>query len=334
LATHLYRLAGPRIGCRFLESTYLLCLGDMRPYAAGNGYLPDPRPEDALIIDRLNAYLIPRGLSLHARKPDAQGRVQAFSLRSLRGLERRTQSSQLDWVPRYLCSQGWPGYYQWKSQIWKHMPDRASGYDRVEGIMLGYPDSAVAGYPGLAIDGPEAVQSQIAGTDQYLCDQPNFWLRWPNTSAPDVATCEQEWGDFLTRAYASATHQQLAQDPVFLRARQRVVEQNPQLFGSERRRLGLEVVSSPLRSIDRQQENWFRQKPARLWEAVAQTADLSQIAELAGGPRLNGHQIAGWLRRGQLGQDPLAAELTQLYSQRHPLAWTNFLKSPPEKSTP
>ena len=327
LASQLYQLAGPRLGCRFFESTYLLCLGDLRPYAAYNGYLPDPTPEDSRTLDRLNEYLVPRGFSLHGRKADFQGRVQAFSLRSLRGLESYTHKTRLSWVPKYSLSSGWPGYYKWKNEIWKGMPDRANGFDRVEGVMLGYPPVAIENFQNLNFLGFQAVRSYVRESDRYLCDEPAFWLRWQDAQHPEVVDREQQWGSFLEKAYATPKHQNIAKDPTFLAARTRVAEQNPDLRGSELERLGLRIEPAPSNRVDSQQEAWFRSRPSGLWQALEASSSLPEIALRSGGPRVTGEQIAEWLRRGTSQADPLAHELAQRYRQLHPVAWDNFIRS-------
>ncbi len=222
LVWELYRAAGPRIGNRFVEPCYLLCLGDLRPYAAWNGFIIDPQPEDEAIYDRINEILVPRGLSIHPRKMDEKGRVEAFSLRSLAGLEKRTRESKLDWVPKYDRATGWPGYYAWKDECYKRLPKGGDAFHLVEGIMLGYPDPAVEHFPELVwSQWPTTVEATIPAASYYLCGKPIFSLRSSDSAHPAVVATETEWENFLTRCYRTSEHQKLAAEPKFVEERLR-----------------------------------------------------------------------------------------------------------------
>ena len=116
LALSLFERAGPKIGCRFVESCYLLTLGDMRPYGDWNGFLQDPQPSDDPVWDALNRELVPRGLSLHPARP-RNGKTPSWGLFSLGGLELRTRQCSIEWVPLYQRSSWWQGFYCWRDRF-------------------------------------------------------------------------------------------------------------------------------------------------------------------------------------------------------------------------
>ncbi len=324
LAQRLYDLAGPRLGCRFVESVYLLCLGDQRPYGSWNGTLKDPGPEDVEAIERLNRFLIPHGYSLHIYGPTANsGEVSAFSIRSLAGLALTTGESRLAWVPRYQRSNGWSGYYAWKSQIWRSFPQRSSGFHKVEGIMLGYPDSAVENYEQLCFDDwPTTVDCSLPEAYTYVCGVPIFSLRFQDSLAPDVMAREQRWRDFLVEAYASPMHRQLARQAEFLAARE--ARARPERISGDERYAESRVRGwsweGPRPQLDSDLERWLHEHWGELAAAANRTSDLYQIARESSHPGLNGEILWNWLLRGSLAVDEPARQWFETFRQQHPEA--------------
>ncbi|MBI3925334.1 MAG: hypothetical protein HY319_07340 [Armatimonadetes bacterium] len=218
LCEELFVPAGPGIGCRFVESCYLLTLGGMRPYGAWNGFMTDPKPEDDAALADLNRFLEPRGLRL-----EPQGKA-SFSLYSLEGLERCTGRSRLSWVPPFRHSEGWEGFERWKKECFRRLdqvPCRL-GQTRghlFEGLMLGYPDAAIEHYEELNPGSPTTITSFAPAIDYYECGLPAYDLRAQDINHPEILACEKDWGDFLRAAYESEPHRRLEQNPAFRDAR-------------------------------------------------------------------------------------------------------------------
>jgi len=323
LAQRLYDLAGPRLGCRFVESVYLLCLGDQRPYGSWNGFLNDPGPEDVEAIERLNRTLMPHGYSLHLYGPDEKGRVSAFSIRSLAGLELTSSESRLAWVPRYQRSTGWSGYYAWKTRIWRSFPERSSGFHKVEGIMLGYPDSAVEHYEQLCFDDwPTTVECTLPEAYTYECGVPIFSLRFQDSRAADVIAREQRWRDFLAQAYASPTHHQLSRGKEFRAAREARVrpDQTSADYRYAESRVRGWSWDGPRPLLNSDMERWLVEHWGELAAAAGRTSDLFQIARDSSHPGLSGEILWNWLLRGSLTVDEPARQWFEAFRQQHPEA--------------
>ena len=330
LARELYRQSGPRLGCRFVEPCYILALGDLRPYAGWNGFIVGYQPEDELTFDRLNRYLVPRGISLHPeRVGEREGKVGAWSLYSLGGLERRTRECRLEWVPKFQRSQGWTGYYQWEEKFsaayMEHVAlSRGHFY---EGFMLGYPDSAIVAVDELfRSPGFARVDACIADADYYTNGMPVYEVRAQDYNRPDVQQNERDWGGFLTGAYASPEHKSLAAEPDFQAARQ--LQATPPDF---RYQEGVRLAPKPeaLRAISTSNtasQKWLVANPSVLTEALQ--ADLSALAaKVQVDPRfpVRPEVVKAWVLRGAFFSEPVAVELARLYKQRFPKEYAALL---------
>jgi len=326
LVRELYQLAGPKIGSRFVESCYLLCLGDLRPYGAWNGFMVDPAPGDDEIVDKLNRYLVPRGYSLHMHAPRPGGQVESFSIHSLEGLDKRTRETKLAWIPRYHRESGWTGYYQWKKDIYKRLPTGGNTFDRVEGVMLGYPDAAVDHQEEMVWSNwPTTVAAYLPESACYDCGLPVFSLRWQDSSDLGLVALEEEWRSFLGRAYASPTHRELAADKQFVAARRQKLSQESDKQGfprgdvryGESRRLGYTWQSDEKRDLDSELERWLPAHTGELATALAANSDLQQVAEAAGLPRLRSHHLWSWIVRGSCAPGGNAASLFQAFGEHN-----------------
>lgn len=332
LAHELFRQAGPRLGSRFVEPCYLLALGDMRPYAGWNGFIRDYQPDDELTCDRLNRYLVPRGISLHPERVGARtDRVGAWSIYSLGGLERRTRECRLDWVPKFQRSQGWTGYYQWQNKFSAALQEHValSQGHFSEGFMLGYPDSAIDAvdqlfrYPSFA-----RVDACIPNADYYVCGMPVYHLRAQDYDRPDSQTRERDWGAFLTAAYASSEHQNLAAEPDFQAAR-RAQAMPPDLRYQEGVRLSAQPASlRPTSSSNTSAQKWLVDNPAVLSEALQSQSDLHALAsKVQVDPRfpVDREVVREWVLRGAYYGEPVAVELARLYQQKYPKEYAALL---------
>lgn len=328
LVRELYDLAGPKIGCRFVESCYLLCLGDLRPYAAWNGFMSDPQPEDDETIDRLNRYLVPRGYSLHVHRPKPGARQGSFSLHSLEGLDKRTRETELAWIPRYHRETGWVGYYQWKKDIYKNLPDKGKyNFDKVEGVMLGYPDVAVERFPELIwSDWPTTVDAYLPESRFYICGLPVYSVRWQDASDPGLVALEREWRSFLAAAWANPAHKELASEPSFVKARrQRAAEDtrpeelpNGDTRYAESLRYGYTWRGREERELDTDLERWLPAHTEVLERALRENSNLQEVAEASGYGRLRSEHLWSWILRGSCLPDTDAGRLFATFQQRHP----------------
>ena len=336
LVKELYRIAGPKIGSRFVEPVYLLVLGDLRPYGAWNGFMVDPTPEDEVVIEKLNSYLLPRGYSLHPRTPNDQGRVDAFSLRSLAGLERRTKESLLPWVPKYDRAAGWAGYYSWKAAIYAALPKERDkdAFHYVEGIMLGYPDSAVEQYGEFDFGNwPTTVDASIPSAYFYLNGVPIFSLRAQDADRPDVSDTEKRWEKFLADCYRTTAHKELARTPEFIEARSRlhaVGKKNPLFTGdgryAEARRLGLTARRQGQPPLTSSHERWLKSNSARLLQAIGKTSDLVEIASVGHEVELTSEHLWSWLLRGSFEPGTPAATLFEEFNRLYPNTYANLYR--------
>ncbi len=328
LVRELYELAGPKIGSRFVESCYLLCLGDLRPYAAWNGPMTDPQPEDDEVIDRLNRYLVPRGYSLHVHRPKPGARPASFSLHSLEGLDKRTRESQLSWIPRYRRESGWAGYYQWKRDIYKRLPDKGKyNFDKVEGVMLGYPDVAVEHFEELVwSDWPTTVDAYLPESRFYACGLPIYSLRWQDASDAGLVALENEWRVFLAAAWDSPTHKTLAAEEAFKKARRRRAadDAKPESLPNgdarydESLRYGYTWRGREATELDSDLERWLPVHFEELRRALAENSNLQEVAEASGNSRLRSEHLWSWILRGSCLPDSEAGRLFETFQQHYP----------------
>lgn len=336
-AFQLYKIAGPRLGNRLVEPCNLLCLGDLRPYASWNGYIRDPQPQDEEVIDRLNQFLVPRGYSLHPKQANPQGQVATYSVHSLAGLEWTTSRSKLAWVPKYSRATGWPGYYAWKEQIHKNLAGVPDEWHKVEGIMLGYSDSAVSHYSEIAFNWPLSVDVWFPGSLFFNCGQPVPGLRWQDCRASDVLEFEQSWGGFLQKAYSEQQLQPFLSDPEFMAERQ---DRNDQKIASFHNQDPYNSAAAERTAADKLEE---------LLRLTPLHADLSKLALLAQLPQNGQFTLKDWIWRGAIpGLDPQARRFYQVFAKSHPqdclqlrtrqlesrLRTTLRAESAPTKSTP
>lgn len=327
LVRELYDLAGPKIGCRFVESCYLLCLGDLRPYAAWNGFMSDPQPEDDETIDRLNRYLVPRGYSLHMHKSPG-AKQGSFSLHSLEGLDKRTRETHLAWIPRYHRESGWPGYYQWKRDIYKRLPEKGKyNFDKVEGVMLGYPDAAVEQFENLVwSDWPTTVDAYLPESRFYVCGLPVYSLRWQDASDPGLVALEQEWRSFLASAWASPSHKRLAAEASFVKARRQRASQdagpetlpNGDTRYAESLRYGYTWRGREELELDSDLERWLPAHADQLQQALRDNSNLQEVAVASGNGRLRSEHLWLWILRGSCQPASDAGHLFEAFQRHHP----------------
>ena len=328
LVRELFELAGPKIGSRFVESCYLLCLGDLRPYAAWNGPMTDPQPEDDETIDRLNRYLVPRGYSLHVHRPKPGAKPASFSLHSLEGLDKRTRETRLAWIPRYHRESGWAGYYQWKKDIYKRLPDKGKyNFDKVEGVMLGYPDVAVEHFEELVwSDWPTTVDAYLPESRFYVCGLPIYSLRYQDASDAGLMALESEWRAFLAAAWVSPTHKALAAEEDFKKARrQRAAGQarpealpNGDSSYAESLRYGYTWRGREATELDSDLERWLLVHFDELRQAMEENSNLQEVAEASGNGRLRSEHLWSWILRGACLPDSEAGLLFATFQQHHP----------------
>ncbi|MBX3171751.1 MAG: hypothetical protein KF760_30350 [Candidatus Eremiobacteraeota bacterium] len=328
LVRELFERAGPKIGSRFVESCYLLCLGDLRPYAAWNGFMTDPQPQDDEVIDNLNRYLVPRGYSLHLHKPRPGEKQGSFSLHSLEGLDKRTRETRLAWIPRYRRETGWPGYYRWKKEIYRRLPEKGPyNFDKVEGVMLGYPDVAVEHFENLVwSDWPTTVDAYLPESRFYTCGLPIYSLRWQDAADPGLVALESEWRTFLAAAWASPTHKALAREQAFIHARrQRTLEEakpdtlpNGDARYAEAFRYGYTWRAREECELDSDLERWLPAHAGDLCQALAENSNLQEVARASGHPRLRSEHLWSWILRGSCLPDSDAGRLFEVFQRQHP----------------
>jgi hypothetical protein len=218
LLQELFQASGPRLGCRWPESCYLLTLSDFRARGAWNGFLKPNGPEDLEVVDALNRRLVPRGLSLH---PHSSDRGTELDIVSLGGLEFTTHRSHQAWMLPYDRSSGWAGYYAWRSQSEaRSQPLGPMAFHFIEGFLLGYPDSAVEGIcQTFGFNDYFTVEASIPEVNHFGCGLPVFDLKLTDLDRQDVVETETSWGNFLKTVYHHPKLQSLLNSPEFTRAR-------------------------------------------------------------------------------------------------------------------
>ncbi len=306
-AESLLKLAGPRVGERMFESCNLLCLGDLRPYAAWNGFMLDHQAIDDETIDRLNRHLVPLGYSLHPKVAGGDGKVPTFSLHSLAGLEFTTGRSKLKWVPKYDRKTGWKGYYAWKAQMYKNLPADEFQYHKIEGIMLGYPDSAVDHYGTTCFRFPLSVSATIPNVGFYDCGLPLYDMKLEDVNQPDIVSHQKTWSNFLSKAYSSKTNQGLVSRAEF----------RNHYLSRDHRKLDDSLFSDSLNS---RLERWLISNQAALEQLATKHQELETESRLLGRAYVRPVNLRDWLIRGALDHsDAASTAYFKSYETAHPV---------------
>lgn len=216
LLRELFIRSGPRLGCRWVESCFLLALSDQRTRGAWNGFLRPSSPDDFAVVDKLNDFLVPRGISLHGHH-DQRG--DSIEVVSLGGLDFTSHQSHVSWMQPFDRSTGWAGYYQWLDRAYKSAPEPRSLH-RVEGFLLGYPDSAVEWLTSEAGQQDfRNIEATVPEANTFKCGLPIWTLNQKDVDAPDQVETEQRWSTFLSTVYRHPQRRALTASPEFVAAR-------------------------------------------------------------------------------------------------------------------
>ncbi|MBT9589157.1 hypothetical protein IV102_37865 [bacterium] len=221
LVLSIYREAGPKLGCKFVEADLVITLAGLRATNECWTTVTPASQEDEQRLKQLAPILEPRGLRL-VTKWDERQQILHFGVISLEGLERVTRESHLPEVVPFQSTQGWPGFELYKKTLTESVrkdPGKSDGAaDLVRGLYLGYPDRALLDF-ATAVRGRPVQIARIGWADYYECPEPRWEMTNQSLKDPQVLEIEARWSQFLERFYASPSHQLLAKEKDFLAAR-------------------------------------------------------------------------------------------------------------------
>lgn len=212
----LYQAGGPAVGCLLYEPCFVLALADLRPVGAwaGNPILPEE-------VSRVEA------LDRIAKEFDCS--IQTYegqlTVLSLAGLELTSSETTFAWAePPYKAETGWSGWNEWfrSSEVRAERLGLKRLDDYIEGLRLGYPDTAIRGYIGQERDllrHARSVSASIRYADFLTTGEPDFDLLPEDVLAEDIERVVMRWGDFLCRFYTDPRVRELITSEEFLQAR-------------------------------------------------------------------------------------------------------------------
>ena len=247
LVMQLYRRAGPRIGCRLVEPSMVLTLSGARGLTAWNGTWRGATLEDAMRLEELDRFLVPRGISLQPGSDFLKGEGSVDVIH-LAGVERVTRSSFIPATMAYHASSGWRGFYTWRDAQLKaydrQRPVPVEAYHVLCGILLGYPDRAVLGYLGAGALGNErSISADIPYSNYYECGMPTFQFLPEDLDDPGILDKIHEWGELLRGIYEHPWMRDLDSNREFRQARREFLQStlSPTMgwWSDERGRLGI-----------------------------------------------------------------------------------------------
>lgn len=287
LILQLYQKAGPTVGCRLVDPSTALTLAGARALTAWTGRFENPTDDDVQALERLDKWLVPRGISLELCREDDTD-VYEFSVVNLVGLERVSRSTHIAGFRPYHAETGWTGYYEWQDatmkSLVKHAPVPGNEAHVLYGVLLGYPDRAILDY--LRADRTSHdrfISSDIPWTTYYECGVASFSFPPHDCDHPQIVSTEREWGQLLEAIYTAPDMRRLDADPEFRDARRALLRSfaskaTEGWWSNERERLG---ILSP--------ENT---QTARFCRATNLTDSHERVL------RLCAHDLAGMLRAG------------------------------------
>ncbi len=324
----LYKRAGPRLGCRFVESAYLLALADWRARGAWNGFLAPVGPADLARIDELNRWLVPQGLSLHVHQEKDR---TVMDVLSLGGLEYTAQQSKLKWVAPYVRTTGWAGGYQWfqdtQLRLNNSQPLHTLPFHYLEGFVLGYPDRSIEGYLSPAGDHTLfTVTATIPEVYRFVNGVPLFDLLAQDCNDPGVLATEKNWNTFLQKVYDHPRMQALFNSQEFIAARKEHLLAHAKLIFPDAKtypRASLEAVRLGLlqgpalrpEDVETQMERRLRAHPQPLLEALKSAASVPDFCQQND---VTDECLERWALRGALSSTDPARRVYELVSTRFP----------------
>lgn len=256
----MYRTAGPRLGCRFVDASTMLTLSGARALTDWNGAFHDLQADDLHEFENLNRWLVPRGISVHVNQdPDREGSY-GLSVVNLAGLERMSRATRIAGFEPYFATSGWRGYYEWTDRVLERLSRNPQlGVDGVHayfGVLLGYPDRAILDYLRARNRSPrQMIGSDTPWTTYYECGVASF--RFPANDYDDatIVATERVWGDLLEAIYTSPEMRSLEADAEFCDARRTALQTNNNRPGmgwwsDERSRLGLHSAEQTAKAME------------------------------------------------------------------------------------
>jgi len=322
LLLNLYNRAGPRLGCRFVESCYLLTLADWRARGAWNGYLIPFPPEDEQRIADLNEWLKPQGLALELRQKPEGARLDIISLG---GLEYTSNRSGTEWMQPYDRETGWEGRDQWMSAAKARLnalPTHTEPFHYLEGFLLGYPDVAVERYCSPAGDHTiDTADATIPAVARYQCGLPIFSLLAADCEHPEVTETEDNWQAFLEAVYDHPRLRKLTDSPEFLAARKEHIIAHARHLNPKSKSTGAERKYE--RSEDTASERLLRHDQGRLLHLLEKARSQDEFCQASG---VSYAALQRWILRGALRPASSAAPIYRIARRRWPELCLNHLR--------
>ncbi|HEY4000573.1 MAG TPA: hypothetical protein VGO93_17010, partial [Candidatus Xenobia bacterium] len=290
LFLQVYRIAGPRIGCRLVDPADLLTLSGSRGLTSWNMRWPVLTGDDLQRLEAVDRLLAPQGISVECSGPSLDEEMV-----NLAGVERMCRTSHMPATIPYDSQTGWVGYYQWQTQQMNAYDQQApvpqQNRDHVYyGLMLGYPDRAILGYMQYDSSSQNArtIASDIPFTSYYECGVPSF-----NFLPDDLAAVQptiKAWGRLLQAIYRHPAMVRLDADPAFRQARRAflAIDKEPDMgwWSDERGRLGMwskdqwATFRAFRDSASDRHEQVFQACAPRLTELVRQDANTDALLQL------------------------------------------------------
>lgn len=253
----IYNALGPEVGCHFVDPNVVLAIAGLKGLADAHWVMLNKERSER--IKKLNDQMSLHGLKISYRKNLGDGfTLESMSIYSLKGLERKTNTTKIPGVIPFDSRSGWEGFNKWDSEISKSLElaqkrEEIPAEVRVgvlESIILGYPDQAIWDFEEcLRTRRKEDMETGLAQADilsvssyaqKYQGAIPEFLFYPEHANDPEIISYIKEAREVLKEFYDSPWHQELARDPVFLKAREETDNSAKEAIRQRREKRNLE----------------------------------------------------------------------------------------------
>lgn len=232
--SEIYEFLGPEIGSRFINPNAVLAIAGLKGLADVHWTMLNK--ERAEKIEKLNEQIKLRGLKIsYPKNLGNEITPKSISLYSLKGLERKTQTTKIPGIIPFDSRSGWSGFYDWDSRIGESLKLAQKRGEipaevrvgQLEAVILGYPDQAIWDFEECLRKGD--VQEDLRSADiisvspyagKYGGAVPEFDFYPEHANDPEIVAYIKEARLILKNFYDSQWFQKIVHDADFLKARE------------------------------------------------------------------------------------------------------------------
>ena len=236
IISSLYDSAGPRVGAHLVEANSVLTFAGVRGQT--EFFIKNPTSEDRESIVKANETVATKGIRIRSVGKDLndpEGKsILMVNVGSLRGHERVSLLTKLPGVKPFNSGSGWEGFAKWNSELGRAIDTaqkdrllpagKEFSSDIHSGIHKGYPDQAILDFCDWLSKGrkPRVIIPDMPLLNLYEGALPLFYFYPEHQYYPNIQSTTQSWNRVLEDFYSSNWHEDIKNNPEFIRARQEI----------------------------------------------------------------------------------------------------------------